>query len=105
MKRSKIFFHPREGEHFGMSIVEAMSAGLIPVVPAIGGQSEFVPKEYQYRSLEEASEIVSSLLTDMQREQITKESNRMSNIAKNFSETNYKRQFQLIVGQLLYNQI
>ena len=41
----------------------------------------------------------------MQREQITKESNRMSNIAKNFSETNYKRQFQLIVGQLLYNQI
>jgi len=42
MKKSKIFFHPREGEHFGMSIVEAMSPGLIPVVSSIGEQSEFV---------------------------------------------------------------
>ena len=105
MKKSKIFFHPREGEHFGMSIVEAMSAGLIPVVPSTGGQSEFVPRQYQYRSLEEAFQIISSLLIDIPREQMTKESNRMSKIAKNFSETNYKKQFQLIVGQLLYNQI
>jgi len=105
MKKSKIFFHPREGKHFGMSIVEAMSAGLIPVVPSTGGQSEFVPRQYQYRSLEEAFQIISSLLIDMPREQMTKESNRMSKIAKNFSETNYKKQFQLIVGKLLYNQI
>lgn len=105
MKKSKIFFHPRKGEHFGMSIVEAMSAGLIPVVPATGGQSEFVPRQYQYKSLEEAFKIISSLLIDIPRDQMTKESNRISNIAKNFSETNYKRQFQLIVSQLLYNQI
>lgn len=104
MKKSKIFFHPREGEHFGMSIVEAMSAGLIPVVPAIGGQSEFVPSQFQYRSLEDAIQIISALTT-MPREQMAKESNRMSNIAKNFSETNYKRRFQLIVDQLLSNQI
>ena len=105
MKKSNIFFHPREGEHFGMSIVEAMSAGLIPVVPSTGGQSEFVPRQYQYRSLEEAFQIISSLLIDTPRVQMTKESNRMSKIAKNFSETNYKKQFQLIVSQLLYNQI
>jgi glycosyltransferase involved in cell wall biosynthesis len=105
MKKSKIFFHPREGEHFGMSIVEAMSAGLIPVVPAVGGQSEFVPSEYQYRSLEEAFIILSSLLIDMPREHLIKESKRMNNIAKNFSETNYKRKFQLIVSQLLYSEI
>ncbi|HEU5120294.1 MAG TPA: glycosyltransferase [Candidatus Nitrosocosmicus sp.] len=105
MKKSKIFFHPREGEHFGMSIVEAMSAGLIPVVPAIGGQTEFVPRQYQYKSLQEAAQIISSMLIDMQREQVTNESNKMIDIAKNFSETNYKRQFQLVVSQLLYNQI
>ena len=105
MKKSKIFFHPREGEHFGMSIVEAMSAGLIPVVPAIGGQTEFVPRQYQYKSLEEAVQIVSSVLIDMSQEQATKESNRMIAIAKNFSETNYKRQFQSIVSRLLYSSI
>ena len=38
MGKCKAYFHPRSGEHFGMSIVEAMSAGLIPVVPDIGGQ-------------------------------------------------------------------
>ena len=102
MKKSKIFFHPREGEHFGMSIVEAMSAGLIPIVPAIGGQSEFVPGQYHYKSLDEAVQIVSSILLDMSTEQLVKESNKMRDIAKNFSETNYKRQFQSIVSQLLY---
>lgn len=104
MKKSKIFFHPREGEHFGMSIVEAMSGGLIPVVPAMGGQSEFVPKEYQYSSLEQAILILSSLLIDMPREHLIKESEKMKNMAKNFSETNYKRKFQMIVSQLLYTQ-
>lgn len=102
MKKSKIFFHPREGEHFGMSIVEAMSAGLIPVVPAEGGQTEFVPMEYQYKSLEDATKII-SLLANMSKENMSKESNRIRNISRKFSETNYKRQFQLIVSRLLYN--
>ena len=57
-----------------------------------GGLSEFVPRQYQYKSLEEAFQIISSLLIDMPKYQMTKESNRISNIAKNFSETNYKRE-------------
>ncbi|HEX5519016.1 MAG TPA: glycosyltransferase [Candidatus Nitrosocosmicus sp.] len=59
MKKSKVYFHPRSGEHFGISIVEAMSAGLIPVVPDKGGQTEFVPAKYQYNTLEQASQIIS----------------------------------------------
>lgn len=39
MGNSKVYFHPREGEYFGMSIVEAMSAGMVPLVPNIGGQT------------------------------------------------------------------
>jgi glycosyltransferase involved in cell wall biosynthesis len=46
LKRGSILFHPKTGEHFGMSIVEGISAGLIPVVPTIGGQNEFVPHDY-----------------------------------------------------------
>ena len=36
-----------------------MSAGLFPIVPTMGGQSEFVPKQFQYRSLDDAVKIVS----------------------------------------------
>ena len=98
MKKSKVYFHPREGEHFGISIVEAMSAGLVPVVPNIGGQAEFVPTKYQYSSLEQASQIVATALdvADNERQLI-------SDSVVQFSETNYKRQFQLIVSKLIYN--
>ncbi len=52
-KKSKIYWHasgfgedlgthPERAEHFGMSTVEAMSAGCIPVVINAGGQSEIV---------------------------------------------------------------
>jgi glycosyltransferase involved in cell wall biosynthesis len=60
MRRAKVYFHPMIGEHFGMSIVEAMAAGLIPIVRDIGGQTEFVPLKYQFSTIEEAAEMVSS---------------------------------------------
>ncbi len=62
MSKSKVYFHARLGEHFGISIVEAMSAGLVPVVPDIGGQTEFVPSKYQFHTLEQAAQIMSSHL-------------------------------------------
>ena len=98
MKKSKVYFHSREGEHFGISIVEAMSAGLIPVVPSIGGQTEFVPTIYQYDSLEQASQLVASAL-----DVADEERQRISDSVKRFSEINYKRQFQLLICKLIYN--
>jgi glycosyltransferase involved in cell wall biosynthesis len=62
MKTAKVYFHPMVGEHFGMSIVEAMAAGLIPIVPNIGGQTEFVPLKYQFSTIEGLAEKVSSAL-------------------------------------------
>jgi glycosyltransferase involved in cell wall biosynthesis len=44
MREAKVYFHTMVGEHFGISIVEAMAAGLIPVVSDVGGPTEFVPK-------------------------------------------------------------
>jgi glycosyltransferase involved in cell wall biosynthesis len=37
MSESKIYLHPPFAEHFGISIVESMAAGLIPVVYKDGG--------------------------------------------------------------------
>ncbi|MEW9491620.1 MAG: glycosyltransferase [Candidatus Aramenus sulfurataquae] len=56
--RAKVYFHPKVNEHFGISIVEAMSAGLIPVVHKSGGAWYDVVAEGKYglgyESVEEA---------------------------------------------------
>jgi glycosyltransferase involved in cell wall biosynthesis len=96
IKKSKVYFHPRSGEHFGMSIVEAMSAGLIPVVPGNGGQTEFVPLKYQYHTLEQAAQIISIAFKASDSERLM-----ISNSVKKFSTLNYKRSFQQIVNELL----
>jgi glycosyltransferase involved in cell wall biosynthesis len=96
MKKSKVYFHPRSGEHFGMSIVEAMSAGLIPVVPDEGGQTEFVPSQYQYNTLEQASQIVSNALDIPISERLA-----ISNSVQRFSVSKFKKNFQQIVKDKL----
>jgi glycosyltransferase involved in cell wall biosynthesis len=96
LKKSKVFFHPRYGEHFGMSIVEAMSAGLIPVVTDDGGQTEFVPKKYQYHSIEQAVDIISSALNVPYSERVS-----ISDSVQRFSSLAYKKSFQKTANQLL----
>jgi glycosyltransferase involved in cell wall biosynthesis len=59
---SKVYLHPLAGEPFGISVAKAMAAGLIPVVPHISGNSEFVPQKYHYNKLEQASEIIRNVL-------------------------------------------
>jgi len=41
-KRAKVYLHMRRGEHFGMAPVEAMSQGVIPVLPADSGLAELI---------------------------------------------------------------
>jgi glycosyltransferase involved in cell wall biosynthesis len=98
MGQSKVYFHPARGEHFGMAVVEAMAAGLIPIVPNKGGPTEFVPKEYHFNTLEQAAEIISSAfhLPSSKRLQ-------MSNSVNKFSTCHYIKRFQHIVNGLLSN--
>jgi glycosyltransferase involved in cell wall biosynthesis len=55
---SKVYLHTRQNEPFGVSIIEAMSSGCIPVVPDSGGPREFVPGYWRYRTIEEAASVV-----------------------------------------------
>ncbi|HZA63749.1 MAG TPA: hypothetical protein VE573_12825, partial [Nitrososphaeraceae archaeon] len=79
----------------GMSVVESMTAGLVPVVPDIGGPTEFVPKKYQFNSLEEAADKILSAfqISDSERIQI-------SNSVNGFSLSNYVKEFQKVVRSL-----
>jgi glycosyltransferase involved in cell wall biosynthesis len=93
--QSKVYFHPLAGEPFGISIVEAMSAGLIPVVPDIGGYTEFVPKKYQFHTLGEAVEVVAEAMQAAHSER-----EKLSESVEQFSVSNYIQSFQKIVGEL-----
>ncbi len=59
--------HPELAEHFGISTVEAMGAGAVPIVISAGGQKEIViDKEngFLWNKLDELSKITKSLIND-----------------------------------------
>lgn len=59
--------HPERTEHFGMSTVEAMSAGCVPVVVNKGGQKEIVShgkSGYLWNTLDELLEYTASLINN-----------------------------------------
>ncbi len=62
MMRAAIFLHLKRKEHFGISIVESMSYGLIPVVPKCGGPwMDIVEKGkfgYGFDTIEEGVEAI-----------------------------------------------
>lgn len=94
LQESKAYFHPMGGEPFGISVVEAMAAGTIPVVPDVGGMTEFVPKKYHFKSLAEAAEKIQTAMaaTDGERKII-------SESVCIFTTEAYEKQLALFVSQ------
>jgi len=96
MQRAKAYLHPMPGEPFGISTVEAMSAGIIPVVPDIGGHTEFVPARYQFHTFGQGVEAVARALDAPASERI-----QISNSTQKYSVANYVKKFQHIVSEIL----
>lgn len=65
---AKVYVHCALNEHFGITIVEAMAAGCVPVVHDSGGPREIVAEGvgYRWRDSSEAVEQVSRLMEDRQ---------------------------------------
>jgi glycosyltransferase involved in cell wall biosynthesis len=62
LRESQYFLHTKHDEHFGISTVEAITAGCIPITHDSGGQREIVPDgDLRFRSIDEAVEIFQKL--------------------------------------------
>ncbi len=65
LQNSTFFIHTMINEPFGIVTVQAISAGVIPIVHNSGGQKEIVPiKELRYNNLEEVQNILKNLLNN-----------------------------------------
>ncbi len=95
MSKSTVYLHTMIGEHFGVSIVEAMSAGLLPIVPAYGGCSEIVPTEYQYHTLQEAADYIAKNMKYSDDEKRMQ----MHEISRQFSPDNFRKAMKQYIEQ------
>jgi glycosyltransferase involved in cell wall biosynthesis len=95
MRRSKVYVHPLPGEPFGISTVEAMSAGIIPVVPDIGGHTEFVPAKYQFHTYGQGVGAVAAALAAP-----ASDRTKLSHSTQKYSATNYIKKFQQILTDI-----
>jgi glycosyltransferase involved in cell wall biosynthesis len=100
MRESRVYFHPMVGEHFGIAILEAMAAGLIPVVPNECGLAEFVPQKYQFNTIEQAAKIIIDVFNYLPK---IKRIPRSTEINK-FSNSHYIEGFQTMLNELLSRQ-
>jgi glycosyltransferase involved in cell wall biosynthesis len=100
MQLAKVYFHPRIDEHFGISIVEAMASGLLPVVSNIGGHTEFVPSQYHFQTLSHAADLIALAF-----QATNSERRAISDSTTKFSNANYIKSLHRILSELLNTDI
>lgn len=110
--KSKIFWHasglgenpkqnPDKFEHFGMTTVEAMSAGVVPVVIAQGGQVEIVEEGANGFLWNNPTELTEKTLSIIKNENLRSELSKQAVISsKKYSKANMYLQLKTILLKL-----
>lgn len=94
LNRGEAYLHLMKNEHFGVSIIEGMAAGLIPIVHDSGGPREFIPERWRYRSMAEAKETIERALSGWTPEISKKFSKR----AGYFDKNNFRKKIKKVLA-------
>lgn len=97
---SKVFLHTGENEPFGITIVEAMSSGCIPIAHDSGGPREIVPEALRYTTIEEAAMNIEKAVLGWSFEK----SDQMSSIADKFNEKEFSKRFLDVLNLYIKNR-
>lgn len=107
-EESKIYWHamgfeeyePSKFEHFGISTVEALAAGAVPIVINKGGQTEIVEENktgFLWNTLEELKEKTIELIKDNQKLSKLSENGRL--MVDKFSKQEFSRQIVKLINE------
>jgi glycosyltransferase involved in cell wall biosynthesis len=95
LENAKVYLHTMIGEHFGISIVEAMAMGCTPIVHNSGGPKEFVPEDLRYNNIYEAAAKTTKEIHEWSPEKALK----IIKIAERFREENFSKEFLKLFKQ------
>jgi glycosyltransferase involved in cell wall biosynthesis len=98
LSRSKVFLHTKRNEHFGVSTVESISHGCLPLVHDSGGSREIVPiGGLRFQNTEEAIHLSRKLLSLRGGER-----RRLSSVLRENTERYGLKAFRAAMGQILF---
>jgi glycosyltransferase involved in cell wall biosynthesis len=108
LKKAKVYLHPVKYEHFGIAIIEAMAAGLVPVVHRSGGPwtdiIEFGKYGFSYLNLEEAKYIIHNLV-NLDKGKLHGIQEIVVERAKTFRYDSFLKHFNTIINTIINNLI
>ncbi|MDD3998558.1 MAG: glycosyltransferase [Candidatus Shapirobacteria bacterium] len=94
------YLHPEQTEHFGMTVVEAMDSGLVPLVVAKGGLTEIVTESFNGFTWQTIDELVAKtqllIATPSDLEKLSKAAHDSSQV---FSKENFETKFLDLISQ------
>jgi glycosyltransferase involved in cell wall biosynthesis len=96
LKRSKILVHSCKGEAFGIALIDAMSAGLIPISHNSGAPKEDNIVEEKYRYDDDLDSALNCLDKAVEEWNLDKAS-QLRQYAQNFSMENYNKNLKLFI--------
>lgn len=95
LQDAKIYLHTRVNEHFGISVVEAMAMGCVPIVHDSGGTTEFVPVNLRYRTIYEAAAKITKEISGWS----SRKAIEWAKTADKFKEENFSKDFMQLFNQ------
>jgi glycosyltransferase involved in cell wall biosynthesis len=95
LKRSKILIHSFKGEHFGIALIEAMSAGIIPISHNSGAAKEdnIVDERFRYSDLGSALDCLDKAVSEWSLDKAS----RLRGYAQSFSMENYNKNLKIFI--------